>query len=318
MQPDYAPRNNYGASLEPKAQIIHGAGQDHGSYDEYSALFPESMRPLMEMTYVGIANGPEGIEQWRLGIEKALEGRGAQPTVLQIGLNMTYGNDNGSGATADVAAGKLDKEIDLLLDALEAFGRPAYLRIGYEFEGEWNGYEPDDFVASFKRITQRIRDRKLTNIATVWCAAGGSAGFVSTERLMSFYPGNEWVDWWAVDIFSPEEIPHPWLDTFYRMADQHKKPVMIGEATPRYVGADRGWHSWMRWFRPFFEMVRSYPQIKAISYINWDWAYWSEEYGFDWHDWGDTRIQSSDLVKQLYRNEMSHPIWLHSEGIDKL
>jgi hypothetical protein len=30
-------------------------------------------------------------------------------------------------------------------------------------------------------------------------------------------------------------------------ADTHKKPVMIGEATPRYVGVTDGEASWNQW-----------------------------------------------------------------------
>lgn len=317
MSPDYQPRNFYGALLEPEKTVIHGAGQDHGSYGEYSKLLSNN-KPLMEMTYVTIADGLEPIKAWRNGVAAALEKRNDQPTALQIGLNITYGNDDGRGGTDDAARGNLDAEINAVLDALESFNVPTYLRIGYEFEGEWNGYNPESYVETFRRITAMIRDRNMDQIATIWCSAGGSAGFIPLSDLMQYYPGSEWVDWWSVDIFSPEEIPHPWLGKFYELAHTHNKPVMIGEATPRYVGAEKGWHSWIRWYRPFFEMVRNYPQIKAISYINWDWAFWSDEYGFEWHDWEDSRIQKSDLVEKLYRNELSHPIWLHASGIDDL
>lgn len=135
---------------------------------------------------------------------------------------------------------------------------------------------------------------------------------------MEFYPGDGYVDWWGVDTFSPEELTHSWLADFFDRAAEHRKPVMIGEATPRYVGADKGADSWNRWFRPFFELVRKHPEIKAISYINWDWAHWSDELGFGWHDWEDARLQNDEVVRRLYVEELSHPVWIHAPRADRV
>ena len=311
---DYAPRVNFGAALEPDDLILHGAGQDPQSYREYSALFPAGNRPLMLMTYITVTGGPEKVLQWRNEVQEALSSLQGQETQLQIGLNLTTGNDDGSGAARVVATGAYDEAINAFVDSLGEFGVPSFVRIGYEFEGSWNGYTPEGFVSAFKYITDRIRERGLDDIATVWCAAGGSAGFIAFEQLMQYYPGDEYVDWWGVDVFSPEEIGTPWLGEFYDLAAQRRKPVMLGEVTPRFVGADKGWESWTRWFKPFFEMVRAHPEIKAISYINWDWVYWSDELGFGWHDWEDARLQRDEVVQALYVEELSHPIWKHASG----
>ena len=54
------------------------------------------------------------------------------------------------------------------------------------------------------------------------------------------------------------------------------------------------------------------PEAIAISYINWDWFYWSEELGFSWHDWKDARLQNDELVRRRYVEELTHPIWIHA------
>lgn len=309
---DYRLRHYYGAKLEPKRGVIHGAGQDAGSYSDYSDLFPSTHKPLMYMTYITITSGESEMRKWKKRVQKELASWPEQPTVLQIGLNMTAGLDDGTGSAKWVAKGRYDAAIEAFVEALQSFNVPAYVRIGYEFEGDWNNYTPEGYISAFRTITEKIRAAHLDEVATVWCSAGGSAGFVSEADLMSFYPGDDYVDWWGVDIFSPEEIPNPWLGKFYGLAEKHKKPVMIGEATPRYVGAFKNWQSWRRWFYPFFAMVREYPQIKAISYINWDWAHWSKTLGFEWYDWEDARIQKDALLTELYRNELKHPIWIHA------
>jgi hypothetical protein len=309
---DYVPRVNFGARLEPAAGVIHGAGQDPVSYREYSQLFDPEHRPMMFMTYITVTAGPEAVIDWRDRVQAALADLAGQGTTLQIGLNLTAGKDDGSGRAGQVAEGAYDEAIDAFVNAVRSFGVPTWVRIGYEFEGSWNGYTPAGYVAAFRYITDRMRDAELEGIATVWCAAGGSAGFIPFDDLMAYYPGDDYADWWGVDTFSPDELTNPWLGEFYDLAAKHRKPVMIGEATPRYVGADKGAESWNRWFRPFFEMVRKHPEVKAISYINWDWTYWSDELGFGWHDWEDARLQNDDLVRQLYVAELAHPIWLHA------
>ena len=70
--------------------------------------------------------------------------------------------------------------------------------------------------------------------------------------------------------------------------------------------------------RGTIEMVRKYPEIKAISYINWDWVYWSDELGFGWHDWEDARIQNDEVVRKLYIEELSHPIWIHAPDAGRI
>lgn len=314
----YAPRVNFGARLEPEGGIVHGAGQDPASYREYSRLFAPEQRPMMLMTYVSVTGGTRKVRDWRDEVEAALASLAGQPTTLQIGLNLTAGRDDGSGRVSEVAGGRFDEELGLFVEALRAFGVPAWVRIGYEFEGSWNGYAAEDYVAAFRHITDRLRAAGLDRAATVWCAAGGSAGFMAFDDLMDYYPGDDYVDWWGVDTFSADELVNPWLADFYDRAAAHRKPVMIGEATPRFVGANRGWASWEQWFKPFFEMVRAHPEIKAISYINWDWAYWSDELGFGWHDWEDARLQNDPLVSALYVEELSDPIWIHAPGAGRV
>lgn len=315
---DYLPRVNFGARLEPDSGIIHGAGQDPASYREYSGLFDEQHRPMMLMTYITVTGGQQKVLDWRQEVEAALASLAGQNTTLQIGLNLTAGRDDGSGKAGEVAGGAFDAAIDSFVAALQAFGVPAWVRIGYEFEGEWNGYTPEGYVAAFRHISDKVRASGLQRVATVWCSAGGSAGYLSFDELMAFYPGDDYVDWWGVDTFSEDELTNAWLTEFYGLAARHRKPVMLGEVTPRYVGANKGWQSWTRWYKPFFEMVRKNPEIKAISYINWDWVYWSDTLGYGWHDWEDARLQNDELIKRLYVDELSHPIWIHAPDAKRI
>jgi hypothetical protein len=91
------------------------------------------------------------------------------------------------------------------------------------------------------------------------------------------------------------------------LADQHGKPMMIGESTPRHVGVGNGQQSWDSWFKPFFDLIHSRKEIKAFNYIDWNWASHPQ-----WSDWGDARIETNDVVGAHYRDEMKVGLYLHS------
>ncbi len=116
------------------------------------------------------------------------------------------------------------------------------------------------------------------------------------------------MDWWSIDLFSPEMFG---LDnTRWFMEDAHAAgyPVMIGESTPRWAGGvQRGEAAWDAWYAPYFRFIRDHPAVKAFCYINWDWDRYPEFRG-----WGDARIQENELILGRYRREMEDALYLHA------
>ena len=309
----YLPRVNYGARLEPKNRIIHGAGQDARGFDEYRANFDSAHQPLIYLTYIGLCRPVDTVNDWGQRVRQELAAIAPQRVVPQIGLNLTGGLDNGTGQDADVAAGRYDPQITAFADAVASFGRPVFIRIGYEFEGNWNNYQPATFSSAWIHITKILRKRGLP-FATVWCAAGASSGWPALSHLMKFYPGDDWVDWWAVDVFSDDEFTRPQLSEFLDASRLHRKPVMIGEMTPRYVGVLDGPKSWERWFAPMLHLLRSRPEIKATAYINWEWREWSDRLGFNWRDWGDARLSRNAMVRDAWVQALNDPVFLSASA----
>ena len=308
---EFLPRAFHHAPLEPPDGVLHGAGQDPVAFRDYSRALGPSTRPALFMTYTNLAGSRESIERWGKNLKQELESWDPRSPVPQIGLSMVAGKDTGDGRDALVAEGGCDEQLEVFVEALRALGRPAFIRIGYEFEGPWNGYRPESYKRAFIRIARRLRQAKF-DVATVWCSAGASAGNASTVRMLEFYPGDEWVDWWGIDLFAENELSSPVTEEFLSAASHRAKPVMIGESTPRLIGVDRGMDSWNRWFAPYFGLIRRHPGIKAFCYINWEWREWSDRLGFPWHDWGDARIERNAEVLQQYREEIRHAGYLHA------
>ena len=98
-----------------------------------------------------------------------------------------------------IVSGSYDANIDSLADWIKEADRPVFLRIGYEFDGSWNHYDPAQYVQAFRRIMDRLDARGADNAISVWQSAGTTA---TTSTLMQWYPGDDYVDWVAYSYFN--------------------------------------------------------------------------------------------------------------------
>ena len=292
------------AFLEPTEGILHCAGQSDKDFAEYSAVLGSQMQPAVTMHYFGLKDWWADAKTWSQTVESQISKYPETFLALQIGLSLTKDGDPRKHYESDVYEGLLDKEIDEFLDALESLSRPVYLRIGYEFNGlTWNGYQPDSYKKAFVYLAEKIRERNL-EVALVWNAA--SSGVSS---YMDYYPGDEFVDWWGINWFHPEQLGNKLSLDFLKKSKEHKKPVMIGEASPAGVGSRIGQERWDIWFKPFFALIDSNPQIKMSCFINTDWTNYPDFP--QWKSWGDGRIQIDSVVSRLYKEKMSDKKFLH-------
>ena len=294
-------RYNYGALLEPIGKIINGAGQDPAAFNNYWNVMHTQNRPAIFMTYVGLKNIQSN---WTDVLKTELLNYGEKFIIPQIGLSMTEDGNPSAHYEQDVAAGLYDDQINTFINGLRNLAIPAYVRIGYEFNGlSWNGYQPTSYKAAFKRIANMIRTSNL-EVATVWCFA-----MDGVMNYMDYYPGDASVDWWAIDVFSAIHFTDPNSLRFLDSANIHQKPVLIGETTPRYVGVLNGQQSWNDWFVPFFNFIHSKPAIKAFCYINWNWSQYPQ-----WQNWGDARLEANVIVGDNFASEMDSSKYLHSSS----
>jgi hypothetical protein len=292
-------RLNQGAILEPHGKIINGAGQDQAAYMNYWNVMHAQNKPLVYMTYINLSDVTSG---WAEGLKSNLMSNAGKFQIPQIGLSMTVDGTPSAHYEQDVAAGLYDDKISMFIDGLQLLAIPAYVRIGYEFNGvAWNGYDPATYKSAFIRITNMIRARGI-EVATVWD--------FSMDGVMNFedyYPGDAYVDWWGINVFSASHFTDPNAQKFLDSARVHAKPVMIGETTPRNVGVLNGQQSWDQWFAPFFTFIHNYPEVKAFCYIDWNWSQYSQ-----WSTWGDARLEQNAIVGGSFAGEMDSLQYLHA------
>ena len=227
-------------------------------------------------------------------------------TLPQIGLSLNRGSA-AAHYEAETAGGTDDPAIAQLCTGIRSLNRPVYLRIGYEFNGSWNGYQSATYVAAFRRIAAALHIC-TPDVAIVWnwspdaeldAEAAGYSPDTFPARLQAFYPGDDSVDWWALNLFTPQGITAPATQQFLTAAAQLKHPVMIAESTSK--GFDTTDPVVLNiWFLPYFNFLRANPGIQAFCYINWNWKAYPQ-----WSDWGDARLDQSPALLAWYGQQLT-------------
>jgi hypothetical protein len=279
----YQKRAFYGARLEPEDGVLHGAGQSAEAFETYCSLVEDIGRPLQQMFYLGVGGRIEKLKERLASMKAEMDRYPTIPLMPQIGLSMTVDGTPEKHYEDKVAAGDYDETLNCLFDGLSDFGRPFFLRIGYECNGPWNGYPPESYIEAFRHVTALLRAHGAP-AATVWCVEPHDI-----EKVYDWYPGDDVVDWWSVDWFDPDHMSKS--TEFLRRAEAHRKPVMIGESSPRDLGTEDPEERWEKWYKPYFETIRQFPGIKSFCYINWNWTQYPM-----WSYWGDSRLEASSVL----------------------
>jgi hypothetical protein len=269
---------SYNARLEPPAgRIIQGWGQFSSEWGKGApdgigdaadlAAYERAVKPYLPTmlsfyTALDQALMPQFAEHFkRLAAQRGF-------FIAQIGVSF-------QSFQRDAAQGMRDPEIIMVLDTIREARVPVLLRIGYEFNNPWTPYDPSLFIQTFRGIEERIREARLNNVATVWNATAG--GF-DTGNFMRWYPGDDVVDWWGVDLFDLKDFDKPQLAEFLAKAISHKKPVVISEASPVFqtttFGRVRGPKSDAEaaaWYQRLASVIDEHPEIQAVAVISVDW-----------------------------------------------
>jgi hypothetical protein len=242
---------------------------------------------------------------------------------LQLGLWL-----NGTAGCHDIISGALTDQIRSLFRYLVDETPPAvktYLRIGYEFDNPTFGYSDDPVAYSqaFRTIVDAcsvlyssLRCRQ--KVITVWhsWAAGVPYGTV----LSDYYPGDDYVDWIGISIFSQVYAGRDDDDDDYyhnnnisavvvgneetirqvlSFAIEHHKPTMIGESTP-FGGIPRLIDPWNDWFEPVLQIIDEY-DIAMWCYINCDWDAQPMWHGVGF---GNSRLAVNETVLALWQERV--------------
>ncbi len=232
-------------------------------------------------------------------------------------------------AIARLARGEFDQQLQVFADWLNGLGdRPVLLRVGYEFDGSWNNYDPDQFIAGWKHIHRFFERAGVTNVAYVY----HTYGFASRETLERFWPApdehsDSYVDWIGYSYFQldPDTVGANEL----AFARERGLKVFLGEVAPhtgectRQIDVASDLELGREWMQNFFTHVeRNRDVIAGIAYINEHWS--DAERAPMWQDAQDqdcgghfsrsnSRLNDSEPLEKFWGEQVSKPLYLNRE-----
>jgi len=203
----------------------------------------------------------------------------------------------------NVANGNRDAEIIRLAEAVSKVRYPVLMRFTQEFIG---GIHKDDvsgpemFKQAWIHFVELMRKHGATNAEFVWHPNEGDS-----QTLEEWWPGDEYVDWVAISIFSSKDFEE--ARSHSQFAASHDKPFMIAESAPTLNEfTDRGTQdesTWNDFFNPYFELIEEDENIKAFFYINIDWS--NSQF-----EWPISRVQENEFILNRYKQELQDPVYL--------
>jgi len=282
--------------------------------------------PLVENHFFGIpGDRPEDLIE-------LVQGSLAQTAAAGRVPHMSFSFTGEKAEPTDVAiatSALYDGYIAQIAQTLAGYGKPLFVRLGFEFNGSWNGYTAGKYVDAYRKVADAIR-AKTSNAAFIWCYHSGGADDFDQELspgVPKWFPGDAYADWYGLDVFYALEFdpakpdskngimtPKAKSEKFLQMAKDHKKPVFLSEtsAAGAYIlpssqdpGFIEGIADWNSWFATFFDWMAAHPHIKGFIYYNNDWT------NSPWSSWGDARIEINDYILMKYAAKMSEPRFLN-------
>jgi hypothetical protein len=172
------------------------------------------------------------------------------------------------------------RDDDYLRGWMEAAGRtkgPIFLRYASEMNGTWQAYsgDPQEFIDKWRLVT-RIARELAPNVIMVWCPFA-----TPQSTIASYYPGDAWVDWVGVNIYSVHHYdgdpakpaiddPREHLRYVYNLY-AHRKPIAVCEYAATHFcaacGNDVTEFGLKQLTRLYESLPTQFPRVKMISWF---------------------------------------------------
>ena len=185
------------------------------------------------------------------------------------------------------------------------------------FVSYYDYYQPEAYITAFRRIHTLFDSLNISNVAYVWQSTGGNS---CMDELYQYYPGDEYVDWFAYSQFAQGRC-----QAMIDLARKHGKPLFIAESTPmfqekgvvaselRLSNPEQANRAWSTWYKELFNTVESNPDVvKAFSYINADWpseAMWQGDTVI--FSKIDARLQINPDITVKWKEKMKMERYIH-------
>ncbi len=198
----------------------------------------------------------------------------------------------------DIADGVYDFYIAEWAKAAVTWGRPFFLRFAHEMTNPqypWSGVNdnrPEDYIRAWWHVRSVFDSLGAVNVIWVWCPYG--------TNVLNYYPGNDYVDWIAIDVFNYGELllgdGLRWMSfdqlasPIYNELAPLRKPMMVAEVGSSDIGGDRA-----VWYREMLNQISTkFTSVKAVVFFNNPSDRTSGKWNIDW-----SIEQSEDVIEEI-------------------
>lgn len=267
------------AVAEPAFGVYKGAGCDGlGRLPRYQGLFG---------TLAGVDDffSADSWPAMQSGATWAMNCWKGQPYRLALGVPLVVKG----GTLAAAASGAYDAQFRQLAATIVAAGHGnAYLRIGWEFNGDWYAWaaasDPTSFKAAFRRVAGVMKGVPGASFQIVWNPSAGGG----TVPADTYWPGDDTVDVVGLDVYNqswrtPDKDPAiRWqgqltqiygLNWLAQFSAAHGKPIIIPEWATGTRPDGHGWgddplfiHNMAAWMRANNVLYQAYWDFTASDF----------------------------------------------------
>ncbi len=228
--------------------------------------------------------------EWTDGLPDALPHLPSGSTVLLSWRGTSY---------ASITNGSQDRLIVQAARAMVRYGRPVFLRWGWEMNGDWypwdgarNDSRTAGYIAAWRHIHDIFTAQHAVNVAWVWAPNYYSQPTDAWNDLRNYYPGDAYVDWVGVSGYSlGRQTPDELFQAVYG-AYAGGKPIMIAETGIAEVGGQVK----PEWIRALTAWIMAHPAVAALVWFDTD-----DPQLPNW------RIDTSDAALAAYKQLLDNP-----------
>jgi hypothetical protein len=184
-------------------------------------------------------------------------------------------------------------------------GRRVLLRFGFEMNGSWFSWSlrPEPFRAAWRRVHGLFSKEGASNVEWVWSPNVVSVPDEGGNAMHLYYPGDDHVDWVALDGYNFGDEHDEWhrWESFAAVFEKPlaelaarypAKPIMIAE-TGSAPGPRRP-----AWIREAHAYLQGKPRVRALVWFNYDKRREGEP---DWRI--DTSPESLEAFNETFARE---------------
>jgi hypothetical protein len=201
---------------------------------------------------------------------------GSIPMINWGSWDYTQGVNQPTYKLSNIIRGDFDAYITKWAQDAKAWGKPLFLRFDHEMNGNWypwseqtNGNAPGEYAAMWRHVHDIFTNVGARNVYWVF-----SPNVIDTYPLTDLYPGDNYVDWVAMDGYNWggaswktfTQVFQKTYNTFVQLFPS--KPIMIAETGSSENGGSKP--NWLTDMLTFQLRAGRWPQIKALVYFDWN------------------------------------------------